>query len=92
MEITEKKIAEWIQIDRRRKVRAEHRRQLFGRVRGIFIFLLVAAIVVFAFNHYTEIQTLASEKFDAAVKKAAASDKLRQAAINYENQVDQVAK
>jgi len=91
MEITPKLVAEWIRIDRQRKIRAERRRRFFGEVRGIFVFLLLAAIFVFALNHYTEIKSLAATKLDAAITKANHANRLRQGAINYQNQVDQIA-
>ena len=92
MEISASKINEWVKIDRRRKVRAEHRREFFGQVRGIFILLLFAAILVFVFNHYVEIQDYASAKLAAVIKKEISADnKLRQGAVNYEHQVDQIA-
>jgi len=47
---------------------------------------------VTAFNHYTEIETLAITKLGPAIKKIAASDRLRQNANTYENQVDGVSK
>jgi hypothetical protein len=96
MEITGSKINEWIQADRKRKARAERRGELFGHVRSgvrsIFIFLFIAAILVFAFNHQTEIQTLAYAKLERVIKHSPSSDKLRQSAINYEKQVDNIAK
>jgi hypothetical protein len=92
MEITASKINEWVQIDRRRKIRADRRRQFFGRVRRTFIFLFVAAILVFVLNHHTQIQSLAYAKLARVVKKSPGSDKLRQSAINYEKQVDDITK
>jgi hypothetical protein len=91
VEISTNKINEWIRIDRRRKMRADRRHRFFGRVRGVFIFLLAAAIMVFALNHRVEIQSLASAKLAAVMQRSSASDKLRQNAVNYENQVDKIA-
>ena len=97
MEITAGKKNEWIRVDRKRKVRAERRGELFGHVRSgvrrIFIFLFIATICVFVFNHHTEIQSVAYAKLNQAVKKSSpSSDKLRQSAANYEKQVDDIAK
>jgi hypothetical protein len=92
VDITASKINEWVRIDRRRKIRADRRHQFFGRVRNIFIFLFVATILVFVFNRHTEIQGLAYAKLNHAVKNSPASDKLRQGAINYEKQVDEITK
>ena len=97
MEITAGKKNEWIRVDRKRKVRAERRGELFGHVRSgvrrIFIFLFIATICVFVLNHRTEIQSVAYAKLNQAVKKSSpSSDKLRQSAANYENQVDDIAK
>jgi hypothetical protein len=93
MDITASKINEWVQVDRHRKIRADLRNQFFGRVRSIFIFLFVATILVFTFSHHTEIQSLASAKLNQVVKKSShSSDKLRQSAVNYENQVGEITK
>jgi hypothetical protein len=92
VDITASKINEWVQVDQRRKIRADRRHQFFGRVRSIFIFLFLATILVFAFNRHTEIQSLAYAKLNHAVKNSSASDSLRQGAINYEKQVDEITK
>jgi hypothetical protein len=96
VEITPAKINEWIRIDRQRRTRAKRREQFFGRVlcrvRRTFVFLFMATVAVTAFNHYTEIETLAITKLGPAIKKIAASDRLRQNANTYENQVDGVSK
>lgn len=96
VEITPGKISEWIQIDRQRRTRAKRREQFFGRVlcrvRKTFVFLFMATVAVAAFNHYTEIESLAMTKLGPAIKKITASNSLRQNAINYENQVDDVSK
>lgn len=47
--------------------------------------------MVFALNHRVEIQSLASAKLAAVMQRSSASDKLRQNAVNYENQVDKIA-
>ncbi len=92
MDISANKINEWVQVDRRRKIRADHRSEFFGRARKTFFYLFVATVLVFAFNHHTEIQSVAYAKFVHVVKKVPGSDKLRQSAINYEKQVDDIAK
>ena len=73
-------------------MRAKRRERFFGRVippvRKTFVFLFFATVFVFAHNHYTEIETLATAKLGPVVKKIAAQDKLRQSALNYEKQVD----
>jgi hypothetical protein len=87
---------EWVRVERDRKVRAARRGKLFGHVRTgvrrIFIFLFVATLSVFALNHYTEIESVASAKLHQVVRKSLASEKLRQSAVNYENQVDDITK
>jgi hypothetical protein len=90
VEITASKINEWIQVERLRKIRADRYSQFFGRVRSIFIYLFVATVMVFAFNHYMEIQDAAYAKLGHVVKKASGSDTLRQEAFNYEKQVDDI--
>lgn len=84
---------EWIQADHRRKIRAERRRQfighVFGSVRRTFLFLLVATVLVFALNHYNEIENIASAKLGTAIKKIG---NLHQNALNEENEVDEITK
>jgi hypothetical protein len=92
MDITAGKINEWVQADRLRKIRADRCSQFFGRVRSIFIYLFVATIFVFAFNHHTEIQSLAYAKLNPAIKKISATDSLRQKALSYEKEVDEIAR
>jgi len=90
VEITASKINEWIQVERLRKIRADHRNQLFGRARKTFICLFMATIMVFVFNHHMEIEEAACAKLGHVVNKAPGSDKLRQSAVNYEKQVDDI--
>jgi hypothetical protein len=92
VDITANKINEWVQVDRRRKIRADRRDQFFGRVRKTFIYLFIATILVVALNHYTEIQSLAYAQLVCVAKKVPGSEKLRQSAVNYENQVAEIAK
>jgi hypothetical protein len=83
--------AEWDTASLRRKTRSDRGSRFFGRVRGIFIFLFVATIFVFSFNRRTEIQSLAFAEVHQALKHPIISDRLRQNAINYERQVDEIA-
>jgi cell division protein FtsL len=92
VDITANKINKWIQVDRRRKIRADRRNQFFGRVRKTFIYLFLATMLVLALNHYTEIQSLAYAKLVQTMKHSPNSDKLRQSAVNYEQQVDEITK
>jgi hypothetical protein len=96
VEITAELKNEWVRVERKRKVRAARRREFFGHVqsgvRRIFILLLVAAIMVFAFDQRAEIQSIALAKLHASLKKSHASNVLRQNAVNYEKQVDEIAK
>jgi hypothetical protein len=92
MDITASKINEWVQVDRRRKIRADRRSQFFGRIRKTFIYLFVATLLVVAFNYHTEIQSLTYAKLGHVVKKSPGADKLRQSAVNYENQLDDITK
>lgn len=86
----------WVEVDRKRKVRAGRRSEIFGHVRSgvrsIFIFLFIATILVFGFSHYTEIQGNASARLVHVVKKAPDMEVLRQNAVNYEKQVDGIAR
>jgi hypothetical protein len=90
VEITVSKINEWIQVERLRKIRADRRNQLFGRVRKTFICLFLATIMVFVFNHHIEIEEAAFANLSHVVNKGPGSDKLRQNAVNYEKQVDDI--
>jgi len=92
VDITASKINEWVKIDRRRKIRADRRDRFFGRVRRVFVYLFVATILVVALNHYTEIQSVTYAKLVHAMKYSPNSDKLRQSAVNYEKQVDEITK
>jgi hypothetical protein len=92
MDITVNKINEWVRIDRQRKIRTDRRSRFFGHVRGIFVYLFFATILVFAFNHRVKIQDIAYAKVGGAMKHSVTSDKLRQGAVNYENQVDEITK
>src|SRR5271154_4903102 len=95
VEITASKINEWVQIDRQRQIRAKRRSNFLGHVgqgvRRIFIFLLVTTIGVVVFNHRVEIQTRALAKLHEELRKSYASNGLRQNALNYEKQVDEIA-
>ncbi len=92
VDITVNKINEWVRIDRQRKIRADRRSRFFGRARGVFVYLFAATILVFVFNHRMEIQTIAYAKVGSAMKHSATSDKLRQDAVDYEKQVDDITK
>ena len=84
---------------RERKLRAQWwadlRHQIFSRVRGVFIFLLGATIVVFTFSHRMEINTTATQKISrmaAQVKVQTDSSQLRQSTLNYEKEVEEAAR
>lgn len=88
------KIERWLEHDRRRKIRAKHRHEIFSYiftgVRRIFILLLVAAICVFIHNHRVEIETLTLAKLHEVAAKPASS--LGQHALDYEKHVNEIAK
>jgi hypothetical protein len=46
--------------------------------------------MVFVFNHHMEIEEAACAKLGHVVNKAPGPDKLRQSAVNYEKQVDDI--
>jgi hypothetical protein len=96
MDITAGIKNEWVRVERKRKIRAARRGEFFGHVqsgvRRIFIFLFVATIYVVIFNHRVEIQSAALAKLHESLKKSYASNSLRQNALNYEKQVDDIAK
>jgi hypothetical protein len=87
---------EWVRVERKRKARSARRGDFFGHVRHgvrrIFIFLLVTTIGVAVFNHRVEIQSAALAKLHAELRKSYASNNLRQGAINYEKQIDEITK
>jgi hypothetical protein len=96
MNITASLKNEWVQVERQRKARVKRRHEFFGHVglgvRRIFIFLLASTIGVAVFNHRVEIQGAALAKLHAELRKSYASNSLRQGAINYEKQIDEITK
>jgi hypothetical protein len=94
MDITAGMKNEWVRVERKRKARSTRRGDFFGHVRQgvrrIFIFLLVATICVAVFNHRVEIQSAALTKLHAELRKSYASNRLRQGALNYEKQIDEI--
>lgn len=95
MDITAGIKNEWVRVERKRKARSARLGDFFGRVRHgvrrIFIFLLVATICVVVFNHRVEIQSRALAKLHEELRKSYASNGLRQNALNYEKQIDEIA-
>jgi hypothetical protein len=91
VDMTANKMNEWERAARR-KIRAERLRQFFGRVRRTFVFLLIATVLVFALNHYTEIESAASTRLGPVIKKFSTASSLRQKALNDENEVDEITK
>jgi len=89
----ELKIADWARSELRREIWAKRRDRLFRNVRGTFILLLMMAVFDFAFNHQVEIQSIAFAKIhNVVMAHSSTSDRLRQNALNYEQQVDDIAK
>jgi hypothetical protein len=84
--------AEWDTAALRRKSRADGYDRLFGQVRSIFVFLFMATIFVFSFNRRTEVQRLAFAEVHQVLRHSTMSDRLRQNAIDYEKQVDDITK
>ena len=54
---------EWVQVERKRKVRAARRGEFFGHVgrgvRRVFVFLFIATLCVIVLDQRAEIQTVA---------------------------------
>lgn len=76
------------------RAREKFRRQLAAGTRKVFVFLLGAAIVVFVVAHRTEIHSLAANKITrvaAHIQVQAGASPLRQGALNYENEVNEIA-
>jgi len=84
------KIADWVWIERRHKIRVEQRISLFSNVRFIFVFLLLATISLFIFNHQIEVQGAASARLHQAAKNITTPDILRERALKHEAEVDQI--
>jgi len=81
--------APWARAEERRRLRQEMSTEFFLKVRFIFVVLLLATILVYAHNHYVEIQQLTSEKFNQLAKKATVQDQIRAKAMSHENEVNQ---
>jgi len=92
VDITANRLHDWVETEKRRKRRADRRDHFFYRARGIFYFLLVATIFVFAFSYHMQIQTAAAGSLAQVIKKSSATDSLRQKSLNYEKEVDDIAK
>lgn len=84
------RMADWARVEQRHKIWAARRVRFFANVRGVFILLLVAAIVVFIFNHRVEVQSAASAGLHQLTKKHATPDKFREQALRHEKEVDQI--
>ena len=86
----ELRIADWARVEQRHKIWAQWRDEFFVHVRGIFVLLLFATIVVFVYNHLVAVQSAASTGVHQVANKITVSDKLREQALNHEKQVDQI--
>jgi hypothetical protein len=86
----ELKIADWVWVEQRQKYRMERSADFFEHVRVVFVLLFFAASFVFIHNHHVEVQIAASTGFHQVAKKITVSDKLRQQALNHENEVEQI--
>jgi hypothetical protein len=78
----------------RDQARAELRRRIFCQTRAIFVFLLNAAILVFALSHLTKIDSVTAKKMHQTavrIQTQAESSPLRQSALNHEREVDVIA-
>jgi hypothetical protein len=64
----------------------------FARVRGVFAFLFVATVFVYAFCNEKELQNFVFERLAVLSQAINSHDSLRQGALNYERQVDQIAR
>jgi hypothetical protein len=83
-------MAKWARAEQARKIRAEWRARFLGHTRAIFVLLFFLAIWVFIFNHQVEVQSLTSAELHKITKKSTLSDHLRQKALEYEKQVNQI--
>lgn len=88
---SEIKMAAWAKAEQRKKKREENR----GSVRAIFGFLFWAAVVVFVFSERSEWETKAYTKVAQVLSgemNSVGPGNLKQAAIQHENDVDNIAK
>ena len=83
-------MADWVWVERRRKIRAERSADFFEHIRVVFVLLFVAAIFVFIHNHHVQVQIAASTGFHQVAKKITVSDKLREQALKHEDEVEQI--
>jgi hypothetical protein len=86
-----------IHAQRRRTNRAKKLEQcknhIFTSVRRGVAFLIMMAVITFAFSHQEEIQKLINNKLNHVIairNKAAQSSTLRQSALNHEKEVNQI--
>lgn len=95
MKRDELKMAGWARAELRRKKWAERRAGFFLQVRGTFVLLLLMTFGVLLSDHQVEAQIIAFEKIHHAINAmppSSASDRLRQNALNYEKQIDEISK
>jgi hypothetical protein len=83
---------EWDLARRGRKRCSSQGHESSDHVRNTLILLLIVTVAVFAFDRRTEIQRVASAKIHLVINHSSGSINLRQHAINYENQLDQITK
>ena len=81
--------APWAKAEMRRKLRKELFEEFFQKVRFVFVLLLLATILVFAHNHYVQVQEFINEQSSQLAKKATVQDKLRAHAMSHENEINQ---
>jgi hypothetical protein len=95
MKKDELKMAHWARVELRRKVWAERRTRFFSNVRGTFVVLMLMAFSVFISNRQVEAQIVAFERIHHpmnAIPPCSTSNRLRQNALDYEKQVDDISK
>jgi len=95
MKKDELKMADWARAEQRRKIWAERRDSFFQHVRGTFVLLLLMSFCVFLSNRQVENQIVTFERIHHpvnAMPPSSTSTGLRQGALNYEKQVDEITK
>jgi cell division protein FtsL len=75
---------------RRKKQRADRAADFFSRVRGVFAFLLLVTVLVFAFCHRTDVQNFIFTNFSHWSQVELKKSHLRQQAINHENEINRI--
>lgn len=76
---------------RKKKQQADRLADFFIRVRGIFAFLFLVTVLVFAFSYRTDVQTFVFTRLNHWSQVELKKSHLRQQAINHEDEINRIA-